>query len=164
MVMLDWNDYRSEIMTLGGAGAKTGHPNGKIRELIALAVAITLRCDRCIAVHTAAAKKLGATREVRSKIVERLQHKPERLAAERVLVEISASRTGMARPTSFLFGVSDPIACRRNCRRRRILSSTSPTTAVNNFSRKLENRASPSILAMHCLYLEEGAGCGTKEK
>jgi hypothetical protein len=63
MAMLDWNDYRSEIlarvgeigklspdtvkgyMTLGGAGAKTGHLDGKIRELIALAVAISLRCD-----------------------------------------------------------------------------------------------------------------------
>jgi AhpD family alkylhydroperoxidase len=81
MAMLNWNDYRSEIlarvgeigklspdtvkgyMTLGGAGAKTGHLDGKIRELIALAVAITLRCDGCIAVHTAAAKKLGATKE-----------------------------------------------------------------------------------------------------
>jgi AhpD family alkylhydroperoxidase len=50
-------------MTLGGTGAKTGHLHGKIRELIALAVAITLRCDGCIAVHTAAAKKLGATKE-----------------------------------------------------------------------------------------------------
>ena len=35
----------------------------KTRELIALAVAITLHCDGCIAVHTAAAKKLGATKE-----------------------------------------------------------------------------------------------------
>ena len=81
MAMLNWNDYRSQILAhvgeigklspdivkgytaLGGAGAKTGHLDGKIRELIALAVAITLRCDGCIAVHTAAAKKLGATKE-----------------------------------------------------------------------------------------------------
>jgi len=81
MTMLNWNDYRSEILarvseigklspdtvkgyvTLGGAGAKTGHLDAKTRELIALAVAITLRCDGCIAVHTAAAKKLGATKE-----------------------------------------------------------------------------------------------------
>jgi AhpD family alkylhydroperoxidase len=48
---------------LSGAGAKTGHLDAKIRELIALAVAVTLRCDGCIAVHTAAAAKLGATRE-----------------------------------------------------------------------------------------------------
>ena len=81
MAMLNWNDYRSQIlarvgeigklspdtvkgyMTLGGAGAKTGHLDAKTRELIALAVAITLRCDGCITVHTAAAKKLGASKE-----------------------------------------------------------------------------------------------------
>lgn len=31
--------------------------------MIAVAVAITLRCDGCIAAHSAAAKKLGATKE-----------------------------------------------------------------------------------------------------
>ena len=81
MAMLNWNDYRNQILArvgeigklspdtvkgyaaLSGAGAKTGHLDAKTRELIALAVAITLRCDGCIAVHTAAAKKLGATKE-----------------------------------------------------------------------------------------------------
>ena len=81
MVMLDWNEYRNQIlarigeigklspdtikgyMALGGAGTKTGHLDSKTRELIALAVAITLRCDGCVTVHTAAAKKLGATKE-----------------------------------------------------------------------------------------------------
>jgi AhpD family alkylhydroperoxidase len=81
MTMLNWNDYRNQILarvgeigklspdtvkgyvTLGGAGAKTGHLDAKTRELIALAVAITLRCDGCITVHTAAAKKLGASKE-----------------------------------------------------------------------------------------------------
>jgi AhpD family alkylhydroperoxidase len=81
MAMHDWNDYRTQIlarvgeigklspdtvkgyMALGGAGAKTGHLDAKIRELIALAVAITLRCDGCFSVHTAAAKKLGASEE-----------------------------------------------------------------------------------------------------
>ena len=48
---------------MSGAGSKTRHLDAKTRELIALAVAITLRCDGCIAVHTAAAKKLGATKE-----------------------------------------------------------------------------------------------------
>ena len=48
---------------LGGAGAKTRHLDAKIREVIALAVAITLRCDGCISVRTAAAKKLGAGKE-----------------------------------------------------------------------------------------------------
>ena len=81
MAMLDWNEYRNQILArlgeigklssdtikgyvaLGGAGAKSGHLDPKTRELIALAVAITLRCDGCISVHTAAAKKLGATKE-----------------------------------------------------------------------------------------------------
>ena len=81
MAMLNWNDYRNQILArvgeigklspdtvkgyaaLSGAGAKTGHLDAKTRELIALAVAITLRCDGCIAVHSAAASKLGATRE-----------------------------------------------------------------------------------------------------
>jgi AhpD family alkylhydroperoxidase len=34
-----------------------------MRELIALAVAVSLRCDGCIAVHVQAAIKHGATRE-----------------------------------------------------------------------------------------------------
>ena len=36
--------------------------DAKVRELIALAVAVTLRCDGCITVHTEAAIKRGATR------------------------------------------------------------------------------------------------------
>lgn len=81
MHMLDWNSYRQQIIAgvgglaklspdtvrgygaLGGAGAKTGHLDAKTRELIALGVAISLRCDGCISVHVEAARKLGATRE-----------------------------------------------------------------------------------------------------
>jgi AhpD family alkylhydroperoxidase len=79
--MRNCNDYRNQNLArvgeigklspepvkgcaaLSGAGAKTGHLDAKTRELIALAVAITPRCDGCIAVHTAAAKKLGASKE-----------------------------------------------------------------------------------------------------
>lgn len=79
--MLDWAKYRQELSsrigelgqltpatlegarTLGGAGDKTGHLEPKTRELIALAVAVTTRCDGCIAVHSADAVKFGATRE-----------------------------------------------------------------------------------------------------
>ncbi len=79
MSMMDWNTYRDQVVagvgelgkltpdtvrgyvSLGGAGARTGHLDDKTRELIALAVAISLRCDGCIAVHTAAAKRLGAS-------------------------------------------------------------------------------------------------------
>src|SRR5690606_23915295 len=68
--MEDWIGYRDEILgrigelaklspdtvrgyqTLSGAGAKTGHLDGKTRELIALAVAATTRCDGCITVHS----------------------------------------------------------------------------------------------------------------
>ena len=80
MSMKDWNLYRRQLIAgvgdlaklspdtvrgyvmLSGA-AKTGHLDAKIRELIALAVAVSLRCDGCITVHADAARKLGATRE-----------------------------------------------------------------------------------------------------
>ena len=46
---------------LAGAGAKTNHLDAKMRELIALAVAVTTRCDGCIAFHAAEAVKLGVS-------------------------------------------------------------------------------------------------------
>ncbi|AGB73438.1 alkylhydroperoxidase AhpD core [Rhizobium freirei PRF 81] len=79
--MLDWEKYRQElssrvtelgrlspatlegVRTLGGAGQKSGRLDAKTRELIALAVAVTTRCDGCIASHTSEAAKVGATRE-----------------------------------------------------------------------------------------------------
>ena len=79
MAMLDWNNYRRQVVAgvgeigklvpetvkgyaaLSGAGAKTNHLDAKTRELIALAVAISLRCDGCITVHAAEAKKHGAS-------------------------------------------------------------------------------------------------------
>ncbi|MEX8194227.1 carboxymuconolactone decarboxylase family protein [Comamonas guangdongensis] len=79
--MLDWTEYRKELAgrlgefsqltpgtmegykALASAGSKTGHLDAKTRELIALAVAVTTRCDGCIAVHTKAAKATGASRE-----------------------------------------------------------------------------------------------------
>lgn len=80
-MMLDWNDYRRQLaagvneigqlspdtikgyVALSSAGQKTDRLGAKVRELIALAVAVTLRCDGCITVHTDAAIKCGATRE-----------------------------------------------------------------------------------------------------
>jgi AhpD family alkylhydroperoxidase len=80
-MMFDWNEYRQQLSgrigeigkispgttrgyaELSGAGAKTGKLDAKTRELIALAVAVTRQCDGCIAVHTDAAIKHGATRE-----------------------------------------------------------------------------------------------------
>ncbi|MBN5153026.1 carboxymuconolactone decarboxylase family protein [Stenotrophomonas maltophilia] len=79
--MLDWNAYRKELKgrigefgklspdtikgyaTLANAGAQTNHLDAKTRELIALAVAVTTRCDGCITVHVDAALKQGASRE-----------------------------------------------------------------------------------------------------
>lgn len=81
MHMMDWDAYRAQVsagvgelgklspdtvrgyVQMSQANAKTGHFDAKTRELIALAVAVTLRCDGCITVHTAAAHKAGATRE-----------------------------------------------------------------------------------------------------
>lgn len=81
MAMLDWQNYRQQVLAgvgdlaktspdtvkgygaLSGAGAKTQQLDAKTRELIALAVAITLRCDGCITVHMAAAREHGATKE-----------------------------------------------------------------------------------------------------
>ncbi|WP_443025509.1 carboxymuconolactone decarboxylase family protein [Sphingomonas sp. PB4P5] len=80
MHMLDWNGYRQQIsagvstlgklspdtvrgyVTMNAAGQKTGHFDEKMRELIAVAVAISLRCDGCITVHTEAARRLGASK------------------------------------------------------------------------------------------------------
>ncbi|MBI0320701.1 carboxymuconolactone decarboxylase family protein [Streptomyces javensis] len=77
--MLDWNAYRKELKgrigeigklspdtvkgyaTLANAGAQTNHLDAKTRELIALAVAVTTRCDGCITVHVDAALKHGAS-------------------------------------------------------------------------------------------------------
>ncbi|CRI57728.1 AhpD family alkylhydroperoxidase [Pseudomonas sp. TE6288] len=81
MSMMDWDAYRKQLMagigdlkqlspdtvagymTASGAGAKTNHLDAKTRELISLAVAVTTRCDGCIAVHSQQAVKHGATRE-----------------------------------------------------------------------------------------------------
>jgi AhpD family alkylhydroperoxidase len=80
-MMHDWNEYRKQLsagvkeigqlspdtikgyMELSSAGRKKDLLGAKFRELIALAVAVTARCDGCITVHTEAAIRHGATRE-----------------------------------------------------------------------------------------------------
>jgi AhpD family alkylhydroperoxidase len=80
-MMLDWNEYRKQLATgvkqvgqlsadtvkgyieLTSAGNKKNLLGAKVRELISLAVAVTLRCDGCIMVHTEAALRHGATDE-----------------------------------------------------------------------------------------------------
>ena len=74
-----WNTYRDSLLervgdfakqspdvlrgltTIDNAAAKTGHLEPKMHELIALAVAVTTRCDGCISVHTKKAVEHGAT-------------------------------------------------------------------------------------------------------
>jgi AhpD family alkylhydroperoxidase len=81
MHMHDWNNYLNQLTaavtsfgklspdtvkgyaTVGAAGEKAGRLGAKTRELIALAVAVSLRCDGCIAFHTAAARKHGAGKD-----------------------------------------------------------------------------------------------------
>jgi AhpD family alkylhydroperoxidase len=80
-MMLDWNVYQKQLgarigeigklstdtvrgyALLNNANAKTTHLGEKVRQLISLAAAVTLRCDGCIVVHTDAALKAGASRE-----------------------------------------------------------------------------------------------------
>ena len=79
--MLDWKKYRDEINArlreirttkpeimkayaeLHSANAASKHLDAKARELIALAVSVTLRCDGCINAHTDAAVKAGASKD-----------------------------------------------------------------------------------------------------
>jgi AhpD family alkylhydroperoxidase len=79
-MMLDWNEYRQQLaagvkeisqlssdtvrgyVELSSAGQKKDLLGAKMRELIALAVAVTARCDGCIAVHSEAAIRHGARR------------------------------------------------------------------------------------------------------
>ena len=86
-MMMNWDEYLQQLMTtigeigrtspdvvrgyraLSDAGAKTNNLDAKTRELIALAVGVSLRCDGCITTHTTAAIKQGATKE---EIVEAL--------------------------------------------------------------------------------------------
>ena len=78
--MQDWNAYRDALLakvadyaklspdvmrglqTMDGGAAKAGRLDAKTHELIALAVAVTTRCDGCITIHTKNAVEQGATR------------------------------------------------------------------------------------------------------
>lgn len=80
-MMMDWDAYRRQLdvgvkevgqlspgtvrgyVELSSAGQKQDLLGPKVRELIALAVAVTTRCDGCITVHTEAALRHGATKE-----------------------------------------------------------------------------------------------------
>ncbi|CAB3689003.1 hypothetical protein LMG1866_01961 [Achromobacter ruhlandii] len=51
----------SAFRALNQAQGATGTLDARTRELIALAVAVTTRCDGCIAAHADAARKAGVT-------------------------------------------------------------------------------------------------------
>jgi AhpD family alkylhydroperoxidase len=53
----------SAFHKLETATRETGVLDAKTHELISLAVAVTTRCDGCIAAHAGAARKAGASRE-----------------------------------------------------------------------------------------------------
>ncbi|MXP26817.1 carboxymuconolactone decarboxylase family protein [Altererythrobacter indicus] len=79
--MQDWNAYREALLgqvgvfaklspdvlrglnTIEGSATKTGKLEPKMHELIALAVAVTTRCDGCISIHAKKAVELGASHE-----------------------------------------------------------------------------------------------------
>jgi AhpD family alkylhydroperoxidase len=79
MSMLDWDGYRKQLAAtiadiakaapdlvrgyrmLASSRAKSGALDPKTRELVALAVSVTLRCDGCITTHVDLARKQGAT-------------------------------------------------------------------------------------------------------
>jgi AhpD family alkylhydroperoxidase len=80
-MMIDWNEYHAQVRKgiaeigrantdivrgyrmIGDAGKNLDALGAKVRELIAVAVAVTVQCDGCIAVHIEAALKNGATEE-----------------------------------------------------------------------------------------------------
>jgi AhpD family alkylhydroperoxidase len=51
------------FVALSNGAAQTTHLDAKTREFIALAVAITTKCDGCIDAHARKAKAAGATKE-----------------------------------------------------------------------------------------------------
>jgi AhpD family alkylhydroperoxidase len=56
-------DVMKSFSALARAALESRALDAKIKELIALAIAVAIRCDGCIAFHAEAAVKLGATRE-----------------------------------------------------------------------------------------------------
>jgi len=56
-------DVMKSFYGLGRAATTDGALDTKTKELIALAIAVATHCDNCIAFHTSAALKAGATKE-----------------------------------------------------------------------------------------------------
>ena len=56
-------DVMKAFSAMAQAATKPGVIDTKTKELIALAIAVAIRCDGCVAFHSQAAVKLGASRE-----------------------------------------------------------------------------------------------------
>lgn len=56
-------DIMKGFYALSKAGSASGSLDTKTKELIALAIGVATHCDGCIAFHTAAALKAGASRQ-----------------------------------------------------------------------------------------------------
>ena len=56
-------DTMKGFAVMGAAAKASGALDAKTKELIAIAIAVAVRCDGCIAAHTKAAEKYGVDRE-----------------------------------------------------------------------------------------------------
>ena len=62
-------DLMKGFAALSGAATKAGALDEKTKELLALAIAIAIRCDDCIAFHSQASIRLGMTKEELEELV-----------------------------------------------------------------------------------------------
>ena len=62
-VRLGSPDVMKAFSAMAQAATAGGAVDAKTKELIAIAIAVAIRCDGCVAFHAQAAAKLGATRE-----------------------------------------------------------------------------------------------------
>lgn len=58
----DIPDVMQGFSAMAGAATKDGALSKKVKELVALGIAISTRCDGCIGFHTEALIKLGCTK------------------------------------------------------------------------------------------------------
>ena len=62
-VRLGTPEVMKAFSAMAKAATEAGALDAKTKELIALAIAVDIRCDGCVAFHAQAAVKLGATRD-----------------------------------------------------------------------------------------------------
>ncbi|MFT3976276.1 MAG: carboxymuconolactone decarboxylase family protein [Sphingomonas bacterium] len=62
-VRLGSPEVTKAFSAMAAAATQAGALDSKVKELIALAISVAIRCDGCVAFHAKAAVKQGATRE-----------------------------------------------------------------------------------------------------